>query len=145
MAINGSTQTVYAATPNGLYFSTNAAVSWTQVILGQAAATPYLVAVDSGNNVYVAFAGAGLATGTNGGTQQSEWSGVTYNGLTQNQILALAVPPGGSGTAYAGIVSATTAFLTKISATGNSFLSSSCIGGSDNNLGQNIAVTPGGP
>lgn len=144
MAINGSTQTVYAATPNGLYFSTNAAVSWTQVILGQAAATPYLVAVDSGNNVYVAFAGAGLATGTNGGTQQSEWSGVTYNGLTQNQILALAVPPGGSGTAYAGIVSATTAFLTKISATGNSFLSSSCIGGSDNNLGQNIAVTPGG-
>jgi hypothetical protein len=58
--------------------------------------------------------------------------------------LALAVPPSTSGTAYAGIVSATTAFLTEISPSGGSFLSSTCIGGSDNNLGQSIAVTQGG-
>jgi hypothetical protein len=103
------------------------------------------VAVDAGNNVYVAFEGAGMATGTSGGTQARRLECLlTYNGLTQNQILALAVPPSGSGTAYAGIVSATTAFLTEISPSGQSFLSSTCIGGSDNNLGQSIAVTPGG-
>ena len=113
-------------------------------MLGQVASTPLLVAVDAGNNVYVAFEGAGLATGTGGGTQTTEWSSLTYNGLTQNQILALAVPPNSPGTAYAGMVSATTAFLTQISPSGQSFLSSTCIGGSDNNLGQNIAVTPGG-
>jgi hypothetical protein len=145
LAINGLTETIYAATPNGLYYTTNAGGFWTQVTVGQVASTPMLVAVDTGNNVYLAFEGAGLATGTSGGTQQSEWSGLTFNGLTQNQIRALAVPPAGpSGTAYAGMVSATTAFLTKISPNGQSFLSATCIGGSDNNLGQSIAVTPGG-
>jgi hypothetical protein len=101
--------------------------------------------VDSGNNVYVAFEGSGMVTGTGGGLVITNWSGLTYNGLTQNQIVALAAPlTGPGGTAYAGIVSATTAFLTEISPNGQSFLSSTCIGGSDNNLGQNIAVTPGG-
>src|ERR1022692_1257880 len=144
LAINGSTSTIYAATGNGLYYTTNAGANWTQATLGQIASTPLLVAVDAGNIVYVAFRGAGMATGTNGGTSQNDWSALTYNGLTQNQILALAVPPSSSGTAYAGIVSATTAFLTEIGPNGQSFLSSTCIGGSDNNLGQNIAVTPGG-
>jgi hypothetical protein len=144
LAINGSTKTIYGATLSGLYYTTNAGANWTQAILGQVASTPMLVAVDAGNNVYVAFEGAGMATGTSGGTQQSDWSSLTYNGLTRNQVLALAVPPTGSGTAYAGIVSATTAFLTQISPNGQSFSSSTCIGGSDNNLGQNIAVTPGG-
>jgi hypothetical protein len=144
LAINGATSTIYAATPNGLYYSTNAGANWTQVDLGvQNPSTPYLVAVDAGNNVYVAFDGSGIAVGTNGGT--GVWStAATYNGLTQNQTLALAVPPGSSGTAYAGIVAATTAFLTEISPNGESFSSSTCIGGSDNNLGQGIAVTPGG-
>ena len=136
--------TVYAATPNGLFYTTNAGSGWTQAILGQIASTPLLVAVDAGSNVFVAFLGAGIATGTNGGKLQTDWSTLTYNGLTQNQIEALATPPTGSGTAYAGIVSATDAFLTKISSSGSSFLSSTCIGGSDNNLGQNIAVSPGG-
>ena len=144
LAINGSTRTIYAVTGNGLFYTTNAGSSWQQAMLGQVASTPLLVAVDAGNNVYVAFEGAGLATGTGGGTQTTEWSSLTYNGLTQNQILALAVPPNSPGTAYAGMVSATTAFLTQISPSGQSFLSSTCIGGSDNNLGQNIAVTPGG-
>jgi hypothetical protein len=143
LAINSSTQTIYAVTGIGLYYTTNAGGNWTQAILGQIASTPLLVAVDNGNNVYVAFEGNGMATGTGGGTLQSDWSALTYNGLTQNQVEALAVPPGASG-AYAGIVSATTAFLTQISPNGQSFLSSTCIGGSDNNLGQNIAVTPGG-
>jgi hypothetical protein len=143
LAINGSTSTIYAATPNGLYYTTNASAGWTQAILGEVASTPLLVAVDAGNNVYVAFDGAGIATGTSGGELQADWSSLTYNGLTQNQILALAVPPTGSGTAYAGIVSATTAFMTEISPNGQ-FLSSTCIGGSDNNLGQSIALTPNG-
>jgi hypothetical protein len=149
LAINGSTSTIYAATATagGLYYTTNAGGTWTQATLGTPEpilSTPLLVAVDAGNNVYVAFEPAGMATGTSGGTNQSDWSALTYNGLTHNQILALAVPPSGSGTAYAGIVSATTAFLTRISPNGQSFLSSTCIGGADNNLGQNIAVTPGG-
>jgi len=147
LAIYGPTKTIYAATGNGLYYSTNAGGNWTQATIGTPEPvlnTPFLVAVDAGDNVYVAFEGAGIATGTNGGTQPGNWSLLTYNGLTQNQILALAAPPTGSGTAYAGIFSATTAFLTKISPTGQSFLSSTCIGGSDNNLGQGIAVTPGG-
>jgi hypothetical protein len=147
LAINGSTnpETIYAATPNGLYYTTNANAGWTQAIFGgEIASTPLLVAVDGASNVYVAFEGAGIATATNGGTQQSDWSSVTYNGLTQNQITALAVPPTPSGIAYAGIYSATTAFLTQISPNGQSFLSSTCIGGSDNNLGQSVAVTPVG-
>ncbi|HXM42353.1 MAG TPA: SBBP repeat-containing protein, partial [Bryobacteraceae bacterium] len=147
LAINGSTRTIYAATGNGLFYTTNAGSSWTQANLGypeQIVSTPLLVAVDAGNNVYVAFEGSGMATATGGGTSQSDWSELTYSGLTNNQIYALAVPPNSSDIAYAGIVSATTAFLTQISPSGQSFLSSTCIGGSDNNLGQNIAVTPGG-
>src|ERR1022692_2254566 len=143
-SVNSTTSTIYAATPNGLFYTTNAGAVWTQAILGQTTSTPFLVAVDAGTNVYVAFLGAGMAVGTSGGTSQSDWSALTYNGLTQNQILALAAPPSGSGTAYAGIVSAPTAFLTEISPNGESFSSSTCIGGAGNNLGQSIAVTPGG-
>ena len=147
LAINGSTKTIYAATGSGLFYTTNAGGAWTQVMLGTPEPilnTPSLVAVDAGNNVYLAFAGADVATGTSGGTQPSDWSMLTSSGLTQNPILALAAPPTGSGTAYAGVISATTAFLTEISPSGQSFLSSTCIGGSDNNLGQSVAVTPGG-
>src|ERR1017187_8881166 len=144
-SVNSTTSTIYAATPNGLFYTTNAGAVWTQAILGQTTSTPFLVAVDAGTNVYVAFLGAGMAVGTSGGTSQNDWSALTYNGLTQNQILALAVPPPpASGTAYASIVSATTAFLTEISPNGQSFSSSTCIGGANNNLGQSIAVTPGG-
>jgi hypothetical protein len=143
LAINSATKIIYAVTGTGLYYTPTTGANWTQAILGQIASTPLLVAVDAGNNVYVAFEGNGMATGTSGGTLQSDWSALTYNGLTQNQVEALAVPPSGSG-AYAGIVAATTAFLTQISPNGQSFLSSTCIGGSDNNLGQSIAVTPGG-
>ena len=145
LAINGSTSTIYAATGYGLYYTTNAGGNWSQATLGLVVSTPALVAVDAGNNVYVAFEGSGMVTGTSGGTASSDWSALTYSGLTQNQILALAAPPAGpGGTAYAGIVSATTAFLTEISPNGQSFLSSTCIGGADNNLGQHIAVTPAG-
>jgi len=146
LAINGSTNTIYAAAGSlGLYYTINAGANWTQVTLPfEVAGGPFRVAVDTGDNVYVAFLGSGMATGTGGGISQNDWSSLTYNGLTQNQIMALAVPPTGSGTAYAGIVSATTAFLTEVSPNGQSFLSSTCIGGSDNNLGQSIAVTPGG-
>jgi hypothetical protein len=148
LALDPSTKTIYAATGSGLYYNTTSPVgTWTQATLGTPEPilnTPSLVAVDAGNNVYVAFQGAGMATGTSGGTQPGDWSPLTFNGLTQNPTLALAVPPTGSGTAYAGVVSATTAFLTEISPSGQSFLSSTCIGGSDNNLGQSIAVTPGG-
>jgi hypothetical protein len=145
LAIYAATPAIYAATSYGLFYTTNAGANWTQAILGHVLSTPSLVAVDSGNNVYVAIAGEGMVTATNGGLAPIDWSGLTYNGLTQNQIVALATPLAGpGGTAYAGIVSATTAFLTEISPNGQSFLSSTCIGGSDNNLGQNIAVTPGG-
>jgi hypothetical protein len=145
LAIN-STSTVYAATGSGLYYTTNGGTSWTlvtQTVLG-IPSTPLLVAVDSGNNVYLAFDGSGIAVGIDGGTTAGDWSPLTYNGLSQNQILALAAEPGVSGTVYAGIVSATDAFLTRISPDGNSFSSSTCIGGSNNNLGQNIAVTAAG-
>ena len=142
LAINPSTRTIYAATANGLFYTTNAGASWTQAKMGQQTSTPLLVAVDANNNVYVAFQGAGMATGINGGTLQSNWSALTYNGLTQNPVLALVAPPTGPG-AYAGIVAATTAFLTELSPSG-AFLSSTCIGGSDNNLGQAISVTAGG-
>jgi len=137
--------TLYAATPNGLYYTSNASAGWAQITFApEVDSTPVLVAVDTADNVYVAFQGAGVATGTGGGTQQSDWSALTYNGLTQNQIEALvAAPAPNAGTAYAGIVAATEAFLTQIGPTG-AFLASSCIGGSDNNLGQNIAVTPNG-
>ena len=140
---SSTTSTIYAATPNGLFYSTNGGSSWTMVTTLSNLSTPFLVAVDTGNNVYLAFEGAGIAIGT-GPNGTSDWS-YTYTGLThQNPILALAVPPTGSGTAYAGIVSATTAFLTEISPNGRSFSSSTCIGGSDNNLGQSISVTPSG-
>jgi hypothetical protein len=143
---SGSTKTIYAVTGSGLYYTTNAGANWVQAVIGEIPSTPLLVAVDSGNNVYVAFQGAGMATGISGGTQPSDWSGLTYNGLTENPITSLAAPPTLTSppSAYVGIVAATTAFLTKISPSGQSFLSSTCIGGSDNNLGQSIAVTPGG-
>ena len=145
LAINASNGSIYAATPNGLYYTTNANAGWTQLTLGlEVVGTPMLVAVDNSSNVYVSFQGSGISTATNGGLQQGNWSPLTYSGLTQNQIVALAVPPAGSGTAYAGIVSATTGFLTQLSANGQSFLSSTCLGGSDNNLGQGIAVTQDG-
>ncbi len=145
LAINGATGGIFAATPNGLYFTTNANSGWAQLTLGlEVVSTPLLVAVDSANDVYVAFEGSGAATATNGGATQSDWSPLTYNGLTQNQIEALATPPSGSGTVYAGMVSATTAFLTEIAPGGKSFSASNCIGGTDNNLGQNIAVTHDG-
>lgn len=144
LAVNGSSA-VYAATPNGLYYTTNANNGWTQLTLGlEVVSTPLLVAVDSGNDVYLAFAGAGVATATGGGTSQSDWSVLTYNGLTQNQVEALAAPPAGSGTVYAGIVAATTAFVTEINPGGTSFSASTCLGGTDNNLGQHIAVTHDG-
>ncbi|HLY17757.1 MAG TPA: hypothetical protein VKR61_11070 [Bryobacteraceae bacterium] len=134
--------TVFAAASNGLFYTTNASAGWSPVSFAPGfTGTPQLVAVDAAENVYVALPGSGIVTATGGGTLQSDWSPLTYNGLTQNQILALSVPPTGAG-AYAGIVSATTAFLTEISPTG-AFLSSTCIGGSDNNMGQSIAVTPG--
>jgi hypothetical protein len=145
LAIN-SASTLYAATGSGLFYTSNGGTNWTLVtetILG-IPSTPLLVAVDSGNNVYLAFEGSGIAVGVSGGTTAGDWSPLTYNGLTQNQILALAVQPGVSGTAFAGMVSATDAFLTRISPDGNTFSSSTCIGGSNNSLGQNIAVTTAG-
>jgi hypothetical protein len=145
LAIN-SASTLYAATEAGLYYTSNGGTSWTlvtQTILG-IPSTPRLVAVDSGNNVYLAFEGSGIAVGINGGTTSGDWSPLTYNGLSQNLIVALVAQPGVSGTAFAGIISATDAFLTRISPDGGSFSSSTCIGGSNNNLGQNIAVTAGG-
>ncbi|MGA2593527.1 MAG: SBBP repeat-containing protein [Bryobacteraceae bacterium] len=139
-----STSTLYAATPNGLYYISNGGSSWTKAVLGSIGGTPLLVALDAANNVYVAFAGSGMATGTNGGTQPSDWSPFTYAGLTQNQVVALASQPGVSGVPFAGIISATDAFLTRISPGGGSFSFSTCIGGTDNDIGQNIAVTPAG-
>jgi hypothetical protein len=145
LAINGSTKTIYAVTGSGLYYTTNAGANWAQAVIGEIPSTPVKVAVDAGNNVYVAFE-AGMATGINGGTQPSDWSLLTYNGLTENPITALAVPPTLTSppTAYVGIVAATTAFLTQISPNGQSFLSSTCIGGSDNNLGQSVALASDG-
>jgi hypothetical protein len=139
-----SPATVYAATPNGLFYTINGGNNWTQAFLGQVQSTPLLVAVDAGDNVYVTFNGGGMATSPNGGTNPADWSSLTYSGLTHNSILALVTPPTGSGNAYAGTVAATTAFLTEISSTGQTFSSSTCIGGADNNLGQSIAVTPVG-
>jgi Beta-propeller repeat/Bacterial Ig domain len=139
-----TTGTVYAATGSGLFYTSNGGTSWTQAALpADAPGTPYLVAIDASTNVYLAFQGAGIAVGTNGGILSSDWSALTYNGLTQNQIMALAVSPS-SNTPYAGIVSATDAFLTRISPGGTSFSSSTCIGGADNDLGQDVAVTPAG-
>lgn len=144
LAIASSTGTIYAATLGGLYYSTNAGGSWTHANLGPTIeSTPSLVAVDPGDNVYVAFQGAGVATATNGGTSQSDWSSLTYNGLTQNQVTSLAASPFFSGTAFAGIVAATTAFMTELGPSGQ-LVSSTCIGGSDNNFGQDVAVTPVG-
>lgn len=144
LAIASSTGTIYAATPGGLYYTTNAGGTWTHANLGPTVqSTPLLVAVDAGDNVYLAFQGAGMATATNGGTSPSDWSALTYNGLTQNQITSLAASPFFSGTAFAGIVAATTAFMTELNPSGQ-LVSSTCIGGSDNNFGQDIAVTPGG-
>jgi hypothetical protein len=143
LAISG-TSTLYAATPNGLYYMSNGGGVWTKAALGSIGGTPALVAVDAANNVYVAFAGSGMATGTNGGTQPSDWSPFTYAGLTQNQVVALAAQPGVPGVPFAGIISATDAFLTRISPGGGSFSFSTCIGGTDNDIGQNIAVTPAG-
>ena len=145
LAIN-TTSTLYAATPSGLFYLLNGGTNWTQIsqtILG-IPSTPLLVAVDYGNNVYLAFEGSGIAVGIDYGTAQGDWSPLTYNGLAENQILALATQPGVSGIPFAGIVSATDAFLTKISPDGGSFSSSTCIGGSDNNLGQSIAMTTSG-
>ena len=145
LAIN-SASTLYAATGSGLFYTSNGGTSWTlitELVLG-IPSTPLLVAVDSGDNVYLAFDGSGMAVGVNGGTTAGDWSPLTYNGLSWNQILVLKAQPGVSGTAFAGIVSATDAFLTRISPDGGSFSSSTCIGGSNNNLGQNIAVTGAG-
>ena len=135
---------IYAATPNGLYYTSNASsTGWTLANLPTQIGTPSLVAVDRADNVYLSFLGAGISTASSGGLAESDWSPLTYNGLTQNQITALATGPTTSGTAYAGIVAATEAFMTEISPGGN-FVSSTCIGGSDNNLGQSIAVSPTG-
>jgi len=139
-----SASTVYAATLSGLFYSTNGGSSWSVAPLGSIAATPHLVAVDAANNVYLSFEGTGIAVGTGGGTTPGSWGALTYNGLSQNPVLSLAVPPGSTGTAYAGIVAATTAFLTRINPGGQSFSFSTCIGGSDNNLGQGVAVTQTG-
>ena len=144
VALNSASTVLYAVRPSGLFYSLDGGTSWTQAILGFIPSTPLLVTVDAGNNVYVAFAGSGIGVGINGGTSQGDWSILTYNGLTQNQILALATPPGVSGTPYAGIVAVTDAFLTRISPDGSSFSSSTCIGGADNNLGQSVAVTADG-
>jgi len=145
LAINGS-GTIYAATATaaGLYYTTNGGTSWNgeQASLNSSeiVSTPTLVAVDASNTVYLAFQGGGVATGTIG-----SWSTLTYSGLPHsNQVMALAVQPSSPYTPYAGIVSATDAFLTRISPGGGSFSFSTCIGGSDNDLGQNIAVTPTG-
>jgi hypothetical protein len=145
LAINGSTTTIYTVTGSGLYYTTNAGANWAQAVIGEIPSTPVKVAVDAGNNVYVSFE-AGMATGINGGAEPSDWSSLTYNGLTENPITALAVPPTLTSppTAYVGITAATTAFLTEISPSGQSFLSSTCIGGSDNNLGQSVALASDG-
>jgi len=138
----GNTSTLYAATPNGLYYLSNGGSSWTKADFGSIGSTPALVAVDAVNNVYVAFAGSGIAVGINGGTAASDWS--SLSGFPHNPVEALAVQPSVSGTAYVGVVSATDAFLTIISPDGGTFSSSTCFGGSDNNLGQSIVMTPSG-
>jgi Beta-propeller repeat/S-layer homology domain len=145
LAVNGSS-TVYAAldAPAGVYYTSNLGSNWTQAPLGEIVGTPLLVTVDALNNVYVAFQFGGVAVGTSGGTVSGDWSSLTFNGLAHNQIVALAVQPSSPYTPYAGIVSATDAFLTSISPGGGSFSFSTCIGGSDNDLGQNIAVSPTG-
>jgi len=100
-----STSTLYAATGSGLYYLLNEGSTWTlisETILG-IPSTPLLVATDAGNNVYLAFEGEGIAVGINYGTASGDWSPITYNGLSQNQILALATKPGVSGSVFAGI------------------------------------------
>jgi len=143
LALSGGS-TLYAATPSGLFYTSNGGGLWTHAILGSTPGTPLLVAVDAASNVYVAFAGSGMASATNGGALPTEWSLFTYAGLTQNQILAFATQPGVVGAPFAGVVSATDAFLTRISPGGGSFSFSTCIGGTDNDIGQNLAVTPAG-
>jgi hypothetical protein len=149
LAINNSSTlyaTVTASNPNdsGLYAFTNGGSSWSLVQTNPDVAVTFdLVAVDAAGNVYLAGQGGGLEIGTNS-SGSITWSTLTYNGLTRNNITALAAPPGATGTVFAGIVSVTDAFLTQISPDGSTFVSSTCIGGSDNSLGQNIAVTPSG-
>lgn len=135
-----STGTVYAITEVGLYSTTNHGANWTLVNVGvEAPGTPVLVGLDSANNVYLALQGGGMMVGTNSGTT---WTSIIYNGLTHNQVLALAATS--SSNVFAGITSPTDVFLTRISPDGSSFSFATCIGGADNDLGQNMAVTPTG-
>jgi Bacterial Ig domain len=136
------TGNVYAATGGGLFVLPYGGSAWTLLSLNHTAITPYLVAVDPSNpeNIYVALVGSGIAVSTNGG---ANWVPLTYSGLTHNQILSLTVQPA-TGNIFAGIISATDSFVAKISANGSTLIYSTCLGGSDNDLGQNLVVTPTG-
>jgi photosystem II stability/assembly factor-like uncharacterized protein len=144
LAVTGATIYAVSGTPGELFYTTNGGAGWTGISLGaEVPEAPVLVAVDTAtpSNLYVALQGGGVLASTNGG---STWTALTYqNGLTHNQVTALVVNPG-SHEVFAGIITATDAFVTEISPSGGSFVYSTCLGGADNNLGQSLAMTPGG-
>jgi len=142
LAITSNAGVLYAVNSTGLYNFIKGGSSWSFVLIPDVAVTLNLVAVDAADNVYIAALGGGMVIGTNSSGTVS-FSKLVYNGLTRNNITALA-SPGTAGAVFAGIIAQTDAFLTQLNAGGSAFTSSSCIGGNDNTLGQSIAVTSAG-
>jgi hypothetical protein len=142
LAIAPTTGNVYAATQGGLFVLPSGGGAWSLLPLNHTAITPYAVAVDPSNpdNIYVALVGSGVAVSTNGG---ANWSPIVFDGLTRNQILSIVVQPT-TNTVFAGTISATDSFVAEINASGTTLVYATCLGGSDNDLGQNLAVTPTG-
>jgi FG-GAP-like repeat/Beta-propeller repeat len=133
---------VYAATPAGVSMLPAGTSTWSSALPTNTVQTTSLVAVDPSNpmNLYVGLGGGGILFSTDGGTS---FSSVTYNGLSHNTVQALGVQPV-TGIVFAGNTAATDSFVVEIDPAGSSFVYATCMGGSDNDLGQSVAVTQNG-
>lgn len=139
-----NTQTIYTGhgSQGGINKSTNGATSWTPLTNGVPSFQINAMAATS-TGVYAAVSNNGIIKTTNGGTN---WTG-TNTGLWSNSILVLVRHPSDPSTLFAAgsnSFSVNDAFVTKLNASGSGLLFSTLLGGTGEDVGNDIAVDGSG-
>ena len=141
-----STSTIYTGhgstpTGGGINKSTNGGASWSPLTTGvQNDWVRGMVATSSG--VYAAVSGAGIIKSTNGGTS---WTNAN-TGLWSTNVNSLVTHPTDAAILYAGAIGSGVgdAFVTKLNASGSGLLFSTLLGGTNEEIGNGIAVDGSG-
>jgi Calx-beta domain/Beta-propeller repeat len=141
-----NTATVYTGhgeTPGagGINKSTNGGASWTPLTNGVPNAGVHTIVATS-SAVYAAVNSKGVIKTTNGG---SSWTNVT-TGLWSTSVSSLVTQPSDPAILYAGTsgTGLADAFVTKLNASGSGVLFSTFVGGTNEDIGNSIAVDGSG-